>query len=186
MTAKAALWVRVSTNRQETANQMPDLQRLAEQRGYKIVRTFEVEESAWKGNHRAARDEVIRAAHRGEFSVLVIWALDRICREGPEDALKLVRELDERGCAVVSHQEDWMTGSPDVQKLMLSIFGWLAEQESKKRSERVKAGLERRKREGKPVGRPKGTKDKGTRNRSGYVAAWEAGGARREAEVKPQ
>ena len=32
-------------------------------------------------------------AHRGEFSVLVIWAVDRLCRQGIEELLRLIREL---------------------------------------------------------------------------------------------
>lgn len=45
--------------------------------------------------------------------------------------------------------------------------------------ERVKAGLARRKAEGLPIGRLPGAKDVAPRKRSGYVAAWEPGGARR-------
>jgi DNA invertase Pin-like site-specific DNA recombinase len=49
----------------------------------------------------------------------------------------------------------------------------MAAQESKRRSERVKAALARRKAEGKPVGRQPGAADKTPRKRSGYVARWE-------------
>ena len=37
----------------------------------------------------------------------------------------------------------------------------------------IKAGLARRKSEGKPVGRQPGAKDKTPRRRPGYVARWE-------------
>ncbi len=42
----------------------------------------------------------------------------------------------------------------------------------------MKAGLERRKAEGLPVGRQPGAMDKTPRRRSGYVAAYEPGGMR--------
>lgn len=45
--------------------------------------------------------------------------------------------------------------------------------ESKRKSERVKAALARRKREGLPIGRQPGAKDSKPRKRSGYVARWE-------------
>ena len=42
-------------------------------------------------------------AHKGEFSVLVVWALDRIVRaSGAETALRIIRQFRERGCTVVS------------------------------------------------------------------------------------
>jgi DNA invertase Pin-like site-specific DNA recombinase len=34
--------------------------------------------------------------------------------------------------------------------------------------DRIKSGLQRRRSEGKPMGRPKGSKDKGYRNKAGY------------------
>ncbi len=62
----------------------------------------------------------------------------------------------------------------------MAFAGWMALQESKRRSERIQAGLARRRAEGRPVGRQPGVKDRKPRKRSGYVAAWEEGGARRE------
>jgi DNA invertase Pin-like site-specific DNA recombinase len=56
----------------------------------------------------------------------------------------------------------------------------MAERESARRGERIKAGLARRSAEGKPVGRQPGSADKRPRRRSGYVASWE-GGRRRAA-----
>ncbi len=57
----------------------------------------------------------------------------------------------------------------------------MARAESARRSERVRAGLARRKAEGKPVGRragfegpgAAGSKDRKPRKRSGYYARWE-------------
>jgi len=73
---------------------------------------------------------------------------------------------------------------PFAREILVGLMGTLARYESQRRSERIKAGLERRRTEGKPVGRQAGARDKGTRRRSGYVAAWEAGGARRQAEER--
>jgi putative DNA-invertase from lambdoid prophage Rac len=49
----------------------------------------------------------------------------------------------------------------------------MAAEESRRRSERTKAGLDRRRRQGLPVGRQPGSADKKPRRRSGYVARWE-------------
>lgn len=51
----AAVWSRVSTDdqRQHTGNQVPTVQLFAAHHGYAIARTFEVDDSAWKGGEGA-------------------------------------------------------------------------------------------------------------------------------------
>jgi hypothetical protein len=142
------------------------------------IRGSSVSESAWQGgkaagDYRRTLQRALDDAWRGEFSVLIIWALDRITREGAEGALRVIRLFRERGCTIVSVKESWLNGSPEVQDVLVAFAGWMAEQESARRSARVKAGLARRKAEGKPVGRQPGTLDKRPRRRSGYVARWE-------------
>ena len=60
-----------------------------------------------------------------------------------------------------------------MAELLASIYSWIAVEESRRRSERTKAGLDRRRRQGLPVGRQPGSTDKKPRRRSGYVARWE-------------
>lgn len=189
MTAKAAVWFRVSTDQQEAANQQAAIAKFAGHHGYEIVRRYELADSAWNGGkagsaYRAEIARVLEDAHKGEFTVLVVWALDRITREGAEGALRLIRQLKERGCMLVSVQESWLNGSPEIQDILVSFAGWMAKQESDRRSERIKAGLERRRAQGKPVGRAKGAADRQPRRRSGYVAAWEEDGKRRAADAR--
>ena len=112
--------------------------------------------------------------------MLVVWALDRITREGAEGALRIIRQFKQRGCTVVSVRESWLNAAPEVQDVLVAFAGWMAQQESRRRSERIRAGLELRRAEGKPVGRQPGARDKAPRKRTGYVASWE-GGKRRVA-----
>lgn len=155
--------------------------------GYSVAREWVLSDSAWKNGtggpaYQAARREVLEAAHKGEFAVALVWKLDRIIRgEGAEGALRLIRQLRERGCILVSVTETWLTASPEVQDVLVAFAGWMAQMESDKRSERIRAGIARRKAAGLPVGRLAGARDKHPRKRSPYVASWEAGGARREA-----
>jgi DNA invertase Pin-like site-specific DNA recombinase len=60
----------------------------------------------------------------------------------------------------------------------------MAERESARRSERIRAGLERRRAEGLPVGRQPGAADKGPRKRADYVASWEDGKRRAAQQVR--
>jgi DNA invertase Pin-like site-specific DNA recombinase len=184
---RCALWKRVSTDQQDADNQDADLAQFVSHHGYQVAREWTLADSAWKGGkggpkYQAASKEVLEAAHKGEFAVLLVWRLDRIIRgEGAEGALRLIRQLRERGCVLVSVTETWLTASPEVQDVLVAFAGWMAQMESDKRSERIRAGIARRKAEGRWVGRKPGARDRRPRRRSPYVASWEDGGARREA-----
>lgn len=176
MTAKAAVWLRVSTGLQDSDNQVPDIERFADHRGYEITERYVVSDSAWENGgaeYKATLKRALDDAHADKFKVLIVWALDRIVREGAEDALRIFRQFRQRGSIVVSVKESWLNGSPEVQDILIAFAGWMAERESARRGERIRAGLARRAAEGKPVGRQPGAADRKPRKRSGYVARWE-------------
>jgi putative DNA-invertase from lambdoid prophage Rac len=179
-----AVWYRVSGDGQTVDNQVPDVQRFTGHHGYTVTRTYEISDSAWKQGpeYRRAIQQALDDAQQGHFSVLVVWALDRIVRSGseagksaPEEALSLFRQFGQRHVSVVSVKEPWLTGSPEIQSVLISFAAWVAEQESRRRSERVKAGMARAKlegtRSGKPIGgRKSGARDRKPRAREGYAA----------------
>ena len=182
----AALWIRVSTEHQVATNQVPDLERFAAHHGYEVVERYELSESAWGGGkeggtYRETLQRALDDAWAGKFSVLVVWALDRITREGAEGALRIIRQFRERGCTVVSVKESWLNGAPEVQDVLVAFAGWMAEQESRRRSERIRAGIERRRAAGLPIGGSvsKRGKDRRPRKTEGYRQAW----ARRKSEA---
>jgi putative DNA-invertase from lambdoid prophage Rac len=187
-TTPAAVWYRVSTGHQTTDNQVPDVEQFTTHHGYDITATYTTADSAYKNgggkDYKAALQQALDDAHAGKFKVLVVWALDRIVRDeesGAESALRIIRQFRQRGVQVVSVRESWLNGSPEVQDILVAFAGWMAQMESRRKSERIKAGLARRKAEGDRIGRKPGSKDKTPRRRSGYVAAWEQNGARRAA-----
>lgn len=104
--------------------------------------------------------------------MLLCWSIDRLSRGGVEETLGILRRLRESGVSVESLQENWITGSPEMAELMTSILAWCARMESQRRSERVRAGLARRKAEGKPIGRLAGARDLKPRKVSGYHARY--------------
>ena len=71
----------------------------------------------------------------------------------------IFRRFRQRGGRVVSVQESWLNGSPDVQDIVIAFAGWMAEREPARRSDRIKAGLARRPAEGNAAGRQAGAKD---------------------------
>ena len=180
--SKAALWTRASNADQDATNQIPELRQFCQRHQLEIVQTYEVSESAWHGGradgeYRRTLKQALDDAWAGKFDYLVVWALDRLTREGAEGALRNIRQFRERRCTILSVRESWLNGSPEVQDVLVAFAGWMAEQESTRRSDRIKAGIARRAAEGKPIGRLAGAKDRKQRKRSGYYARFE-----REAE----
>ncbi len=155
---RAAIWLRVSTDEQTTDNQLAPLADYALRRGLDVVKVYDISGvSAHRGAQQGFLRDTLLEARRGKFDVLLCWALDRLSREGPEATLQIVRRFGEYGCDIWSLQEPWTEVSGDTRELLLSIAGWLASSESKRRSERTKAGMARAKAEGKHVGRPRKT-----------------------------
>ena len=98
----------------------------------------------------------------------MVWALDRLSREGAAAILNLIDTFKVYGVRVVSYQEAWTEAPGQIGEILYAITGWVARMESQRRSERTKAGIERARLEGKRIGRPKGSKDKEPRKRTGY------------------
>jgi len=76
------------------------------------------------------------------------------------------------GVKVVSLKELWLETDGPMQELLLAVFGWAAQYESRIKSERTLAGLARARSKGKKLGRPVGRKDKHKRSRRGYYQRW--------------
>ncbi len=169
---KAGILVRVSDPGQHTDNQLSDLLAWTERRGFDVMATYEFQESAWKGAHQKQLSQVYRDARTGKFQVLLVWALDRLSREGPLATLEIVHRLGQSGVQVWSLQEPWTEAGGDLLDLLLAIAGWVARMESNRRSERTKAGLQRAVNQGKRLGRPPGSKDRINRSRRGYLLRW--------------
>jgi DNA invertase Pin-like site-specific DNA recombinase len=192
---KAAIWARVSTTDQHAENQLEVLRTWAASKGLEVTAEFVTEDSAWQGakpgNGKGAefdrqRKDLVNGARLGRYDVVLLWAIDRLSRRGIEDTLATMRQLYGHGADLWSHQEGWLqTSEPHMRELLVSFMAWMAAQESQRRSERIKAGLARRKAEGKQVGgRQPGSKDRKPRATDGYTQAWEEGGARRAAQER--
>ena len=168
---KAAILTRVSDpDTQTTENQIAPLEAEAERRGYEVVRRYNFGASAFQGAHKRALEEMFADARAGRFNVLLVWALDRLSREGAMATLEIWHRLANLDVTVVSLQEPRVEVSSDFKDVLLAITGWVARMESHRRSERTKAGLERARSNGVKLGRPPGAKDKRRRRKGGYYA----------------
>ena len=174
---QAAVWFRVSTGHQDSDNQVPDVERFAEHHGYDIAERYSCQESAWNGGkdggeYKRTLKQALDDAHAGKFKVLIVWASTGSPAKVPRGCCGSSASSRARRDGRI-HQGDLAQRRPEIQDVLVSFAGWMAQQESTRRSERIRAGLERRKAEGRPVGRQPGSKDKKPRKRSGYVERWE-------------
>ena len=152
-TKRAALYGRVSTADQTVANQLPDLHRHAQQRGWSIVHEYVDEGISGAQSSRPALDKLMADARRGAFDVVLVWRFDRFARS----TTHLLSALEEfRGLRVdfVSVQESVDTSTP-MGKMVFTICAAVAELERSLIRERVKAGVARAKAEGRKFGRPR-------------------------------
>ena len=171
---KAVIYSRVSSGEQDTENQNIALREMAQRHKLDLEAIYQEEESAWRGGHQRELARLLRDAQRGRFQVVLVWALDRMSREGSLAILMLVNRLSRCGVKVLSYQESWTEAPGELGELLLALTGWVARMESQRRSERTKAGLARAVAQGKRLGRPPGIRDKKRRKkRAPRIPMWE-------------
>ena len=168
---RACIYSRVSTSGQDVQNQYTVLTEWAKHRGFEVVAVYQEEESAWKAGHQKELAKLLADARKGKFQVVLVWALDRLSREGALAILSLAHKLSVCGVKVLSYQESWTEAPGELAELLYALTGWVARMESQRRSERTKAGLARVKAQGKRLGRPSGSKDRRKRRRKQRLIA---------------
>jgi DNA invertase Pin-like site-specific DNA recombinase len=149
---KAAIYARVSTFDQEPENQLQELRRYVEARGWTGQEYVDRGVSGAK-DRRPALDALVSDAKRRKFDVLICWRLDRLGRN-LRHLILLLDELSALGVAFVSLQEGIDATTP-AGRLQLHILGAIAEFERARIQERVRAGLARARSQGVKLGRPR-------------------------------
>ncbi|MFC1892828.1 recombinase family protein [Chloroflexota bacterium] len=104
---KVVIYARVSTGEQDADNQIAQLNSWSRSRGWEIAGIYRENESAWKNGHQRELARLLDDARKRRFDAVLVWALDRLSREGPLAILTLVNRLKNCGVKVVSYQESW-------------------------------------------------------------------------------
>jgi len=148
---RAAIYCRVSTLDQNPQSQLLDLQQLASQRAFEVVKVYTDHGVSGTRTRRPALDEMLADARRGRFEVLLIWSCDRIARS-TRHLLEVLDELSRLQIQFVSFREALDT-SGALGRAVTVIIGAIAELERSLIIERVRAGMRRAKLEGRHIGR---------------------------------
>lgn len=170
MKMKVALYIRNSTNeeRQNPQTQIGPLNRKCELEGWDPVIFQEFASGAKES--RPELDRMMRRVRDREFNAVVVWRLDRLGRS-LKHLLQLLEEFKNLNVKFISLTEGYDTTTAQGQ-FFFNISGSFAQFERSLIQERINAGLDRAREEGKTFGRPKGSKDKKRRRTSGYVNRW--------------
>ena len=153
MQKRAAIYVRVSTDKQTIENQVAALRQIAERRGWQVVEQYsDAGISGSKGRDgRPGLDQMLKDASRRKFDFIMAWAIDRFGRS-LINLLGTIQTLE--ACGVDLSQQSIDTTTP-AGRLMFQVCGAFAEFERSMIQQRVRAGLKRAAEKGNFPGRPK-------------------------------
>jgi DNA invertase Pin-like site-specific DNA recombinase len=151
---KAAIYCRVSTNEQTTANQKRELLAVAKRHDWEVVEVIE-DQGVSGANGRDKRpglDRLLTMVARKEIDMVAAWSVDRLGRS-LRHLVSLLEELDAKGVDLYLHQQGLDTSTPSGRAMfgMLSVF---SEFERAILRERVLAGQARARAQGAKIGRP--------------------------------
>ena len=155
MSKRAAIYVRVSTDKQTVENQVAALRQIAERRGWEVVEQYsDAGISGSKGRDgRPGLDQMLKDASRRKFDVIMAWAIDRLGRS-LIDLLATIQAFETCGVDLYLDQQSIDTTTP-AGKLMFQVCGAFAEFERSMIQQSVRAGLKRAAEKGNYPGRPK-------------------------------
>jgi DNA invertase Pin-like site-specific DNA recombinase len=144
---RAALYLRVSTDKQTTENQRIELEAAAEARGWNVVATYcDNGISGAKGrDQRPGLNDMLKDAFRRRFDIVMAWSVDRLGRS-LADLVSTMQDLQGAKLGMYLHQQGLDTTTPSG-RAMYQMSGVFAEFERAMIVSRVKTGIARAKAE---------------------------------------
>ena len=148
---KTAIYARVSTDEQTTDNQVIKLKQVAERNGWEVQAIYADTISGAKSK-RPELDKLMKSVMRKEVDMVMVWSVDRLGRS-LQHLTTLLSDIESKGIDLYLHQQNIDTSTPSG-KMLFQLLGVFAEFERSMIRERVMAGLDRARSQGKKLGRP--------------------------------
>jgi DNA invertase Pin-like site-specific DNA recombinase len=151
-TKRCGLYVRCSTESQQTDMQEVELREFAEARGWTIHKVYVDRGISGAKTSRPALNEMWADCRKRRIDICVVWALDRLSRSLKEliGALEQFRQL---GVDFACLKQDLDT-STSGGRLLFHVIASVCEFERDLIRERTVAGMAEARRKGKHIGRP--------------------------------
>ncbi len=149
-------YIRVSTNTQDVKNQRYEILEYARTHDLQIDRFIEIEISSRKDRKQRRIDEILQELSSGD--TLIVSELSRLGRSTGE-VIELVNELVKKKIRFIAIKQNLSinNGHDMSSKIIVTLFGLMAELERDLISMRTKEALAAKKAQGKVLGRPKGS-----------------------------
>ena len=151
LNSKAAIYIRISTDDQNTAMQNDELLAYCAARGWTVGEVYTDQMSGAK-DKRPALDRMMSDARKRKVDVVVVWRFDRFARS-TSHLLRALEEFNALGIDFVSLKESVDTSTP-MGKMVFTVLAACAELERSVTRERCTAGRKAAKRRGVRFGRP--------------------------------
>ena len=90
---RTAIYVRVSTDKQEVDNQLLQLRKFCEKEGHDILFEYSEVVSGAKA-YRKEFDQMFKDAHKKMFELVLFWDISRFSRSGTLFTMQKLQELD--------------------------------------------------------------------------------------------
>lgn len=156
---KTAVYVRVSTSKQDTTNQLMELRDLAKRMNLEIVQEYiDNGISGSKGREeRPGLDLLLNHASQRKFEQVLIFDITRLGRS-LQNCIETLNYLNSLNVDILI-QKQGIDTSTSVGRLTFSLMASLGEYEKNLMRERIVLGINRAKSQGKKLGRPSNMND---------------------------
>jgi DNA invertase Pin-like site-specific DNA recombinase len=149
---RAAIYTRVSTDKQTIENQVQALKAVAQRQGWKLV--AEYNDAGVSGcktrDNRPGLKQMVEDAQRHKFDVAMCWAIDRLGRS-TIDVMGTMEKFRECGVQLYIDQQQLDTTTP-TGEFVFTVMAAFANLERQMIVKRIHAGLDRAKLAGKRPG----------------------------------
>lgn len=166
-----AMYLRVSTEKQELNNQLSDLKAYCRKNDWAVYKEYSdiVTGKEICEDKRPGFTNLFNDAHKRKFDLVLFWDLSRFSRAGTLYTLQKLQELRNLKIDWVSFNEPYISSLGQFSDIVISIMATLAKLEREKISERTKSGLRTAKSNGKSLGRPAMLCEKGHKKDRVYI-----------------
>ncbi|MFC1865099.1 recombinase family protein [Chloroflexota bacterium] len=166
----ASIYARVSTadKDQDLDTQLLPLREFVQAQNWVVFNEYTDQVSATDLVHRFGWRKLLSDASKRKFDILVVWRMDRAFRSVLDAATTLER-LRTWGVGLRSYSEPWLDTTSPFGEALYYITVAYAQLERGILRERVKAGMERARKQGHKIGRPRVTDRKGFNRAYGAI-----------------
>ena len=167
---RVGIYGRVSTSDkdQDPETQLVPLREFVESQDWETFREYIDFVSATDIAHRNEWRRLLEDASKRRFDLLLVWRMDRAFRSVLDAATTLER-LRTWGVGLRSYNEPWLDTTSPFGEALYYITVAYAQLERGILRERVKAGMDRARKQGRQIGRPSVWHRKGFKKRFGAV-----------------